>query len=87
MANHKSALKRIKQDKIRTIRNVDKKSRMKTMVKKFFESVSSGEKTAIASSFRVAQSEISKGVSSGVLHKNTASRKISRLSSVFKANV
>jgi small subunit ribosomal protein S20 len=83
MANHKSALKRIRQSEKRTDRNRDRISKIKTFIKKFVNSLESGN---AASMFSVAQSEIQKGVSKGVLHKNTASRKVSRLSKMLKAS-
>lgn len=82
MANHKSALKRIKQSEKRTVRNTDRISRIKTFVKKFIASLNSGENAA--ASFSTVQSEIMKGVTKGVLHKNAAARKISRLNRMLK---
>ncbi|MBE6447090.1 MAG: 30S ribosomal protein S20 [Alphaproteobacteria bacterium] len=84
MADHKSALKRIRQTKTRTIRNKDRISRIKTFIKKF--TLALGGENAEAS-FSAAQSEIERGVSKGVLHKNAASRKISRLHKMLKASV
>ncbi|MDR2781814.1 MAG: 30S ribosomal protein S20 [Holosporaceae bacterium] len=82
MANHKSALKRIKQSEKRTVLNKGRLSRIKTFIKKFISSLGSGE---AASTFSNAQSEIRKGVTKGALHKNTANRKISRLSKLLKS--
>lgn len=81
MADHKSALKRIRQTETRTARNRDRISRIKTFIKKFLNSL--GTKDA-ESNFRVAQAEIQKGVTKGVFHKNTANRKVSRLSRILK---
>jgi small subunit ribosomal protein S20 len=81
MANHKSALKRIRQTEKRSALNSGRISRIKTFVKKFISSLGSGE---AVSAFSCAQSEIQKGVSKGTLHKNTANRKISRLSRLLK---
>ncbi len=83
MADHKSALKRIRQTKVRTIRNRDRISRIRTFIKKFIASIGSKEAEI---NFIAAQSELSKGVSRGVLNKNTASRKISRLNKLLKAS-
>ncbi len=83
MADHKSALKRIRQTKVRTIRNKDRISRIRTFIKKFVASIGSKE---AETNFIAAQSELSKGVSRGVLNKNTASRKISRLNKLLKAS-
>jgi len=83
MANHKSALKRIKQNTKRAEHNKDRISRVKTFIKKFIASLGTND---AVSSFSVAQSEIQRGVSRGVLHKNTANRKVSRLNRLLKAS-
>lgn len=82
MADHKSALKRIRQTETRTARNRDRISRIRTSVKKFVQSLGTGN---MATAFVEAQSELQKGVTKGVLHKNTASRKISRMYNRMKA--
>ncbi|MDR2766669.1 MAG: 30S ribosomal protein S20 [Holosporaceae bacterium] len=82
MANHKSAFKRIKQNAKKADRNVDRISRIRTFIKRFMTSLGAGDGSAALSS---AQSEIQKGVTKGVIHKNTAARKISRLSKKLKA--
>ncbi|MDR0968806.1 MAG: 30S ribosomal protein S20 [Holosporaceae bacterium] len=82
MANHKSALKRIRQSEKRTALNKGRISRIKTFIKKFVSSL--GSENA-SSAFSNAQSEIQKGVAKGVLHRNTANRKISRLHRLFKS--
>lgn len=81
MANHKSALKRVRQTATRTQRNRDRISRIKTFIKKFISSLGSSE---AESAFSAAQSEIHKGVTKGVLHKNAASRKVARLNKLLK---
>lgn len=81
MANHKSALKRIRQTATRTQRNRDRISRIKTFIKKFISSLGSPE---AESAFSAAQSEIQRGVTKGVLHKNAASRKVARLNKLLK---
>ena len=83
MANHKSALKRIRQRAKETDRNRNRISRVRTFIKKFTVSLSI-EQDALAT-FQCAQSEIQKGVSNGVLHKNAASRMVSRLSKMLKS--
>lgn len=83
MANHKSALKRIRQTEKRTARNGDRISRIRTFIKKFLASLGSADAGKF---FSQAQSEIQKGVTKGVLHKNTAGRKISRLSKMLKVS-
>jgi small subunit ribosomal protein S20 len=82
MANHKSALKRIRQNKKRTDRNGDRINRIRTFIKKFTTNLGSAE---ALSAFSSAQSEIQRGVTKGVLHKNTANRKVSRLSKMLKS--
>lgn len=79
MANIKSAKKRIKVIETKTARNKAAKSKLKTILKKFDQAVASGDKAAAEAQLKVCTSELSKAVSKGILHKNTASRKISRL--------
>lgn len=85
MANTKSAKKRIRQTERRTAVNRARLSRVRTFVKKVETAINSGDKDAAAAMFRVAQPEIQRGVTKGVLHRNTASRKLSRLSQRIKA--
>lgn len=85
MANHKSAEKRIRQTERRTEVNRARVSRIRTFLKKVETAISSGDKTAASNAFREAQPELMRGVSKGVLHKNTVSRKLSRLSGRIKA--
>ncbi|GHU10572.1 30S ribosomal protein S20 [Alphaproteobacteria bacterium] len=82
MANHKSALKRVKQSEKRAEDNRGRISRIKTFIKKFLSSLRS---SSAGSAFSDAQSEIQKGVSKGVLHKNSASRKVARLNKMLKS--
>ncbi|MDR1551518.1 MAG: 30S ribosomal protein S20 [Holosporaceae bacterium] len=82
MANHKSVLKRIRQSEKRTSVNKNRISRIKTFIKKFISSLGSGNSE---DAFSKVQSEIQRGVSKGVLHRNTASRKVSRLSKMLKS--
>ena len=79
MANIKSAKKRIKVIETKTLRNKAIKSRVKTAIKKVDAAVAAGDKDLAKSSLNNAISEIDKACSKGVYHKNTASRKISRL--------
>lgn len=85
MANHKSAEKRIRQTERRTEINGARKSRIRTFVKKVEIAIGSGDKAAAAEAFKLAQPELMRGVSKGVLHQNTVSRKLSRLSARIKA--
>lgn len=80
MANIKSAKKRILVIKTKTERNKAIKSKVKTYVKKVDAAIASGDKAAAQSALVAATSVIDKAASKGVYHKNTASRKISRLS-------
>lgn len=83
MANIKSAKKRIKVIEKKTLRNKMVKSKLKTVLKKFDAAVASGDKSAAENMLKVCTSEISKAASKGILHKNTASRKISRLAAMY----
>lgn len=84
MANHKSAEKRFRQTKTRTARNRARVSRIRTFVKKVELALASGNKDAAADALKVAQPELHRGVTKGVLHRNTAARKLSRLSARLK---
>ena len=79
MANIKSAKKRILVTEIKTARNKAIKSKVKTYVKKVEQAVALNDKAAAQAALLQATSEISKAASKGVYHKNTASRKVSRL--------
>lgn len=79
MANHKSAAKRNKQNAIRNARNTHIRSTMRTLVKQVRESVAAGDQEAAQSSLAKAVPYIDKTAAKGVIHKATASRKISRL--------
>lgn len=79
MAQHSSALKRIRRDEKQTERNHARKSRLRTFIKKVELAISSGNKTEAQTALHAAQPEIMRGVTKGVLHQKTASRKMSRL--------
>ncbi len=79
MANIKSAKKRILVIETKTARNKAIKSRVKTYIKKVEAAVASGDQSAAQAALLAATSEIDKATSKGIFHKNTASRKISRL--------
>lgn len=85
MANHKSAEKRIRQTATRTEVNRARVSRIRTFLKKVETAIASGDKSVAAEAFKQAQPELMRGVSKGVLHANTVSRKLSRLSGRIKA--
>ena len=85
MAHHQSAKKRIRQTARRTAVNRNRVSRIRTFVKKFDIAVASGDKAAAAAAFREALPELQRGISSGVLHRNTVARKVSRMAARVKA--
>lgn len=85
MANHKSAEKRIRQTATRTEVNRARVSRIRTFLKRVETAIASGDKSVAAEAFKQAQPELMRGVSKGVLHANTVSRKLSRLSGRIKA--
>jgi len=84
MANTASARKRIRQTITRTARNHARKSRMRTFVRKVEAAIATGDKTAAADAFRVAQPEMQRASGKGVVHPNTIARKLSRLSARIK---
>lgn len=85
MANTKSAKKMVRKIARRTEVNTARRSRVRTYIRKVEEAISTGDKTAAQEALRVAQPEIMRAVTKGVMHKNTSSRKISRLSARIKA--
>jgi small subunit ribosomal protein S20 len=85
MANHKSAKKRIIRNANRALINGARVSRIRTFVKKVDVAIAAGDADAAREALRVAQPELQRGVSRGVLHKNTVARKISRLAARVKA--
>ena len=85
MANTPSAKKRVRQITRKTDVNKARRSRIRTYIKKVEESINSGESDNAIIALKLAQPEIQRGVTKGIFHKNTASRKISRLSRRVKA--
>ena len=85
MANHTSSKKRIRRNDRRAAINGARMSRIRTFIKKVETALASGDGAAAREALRVAQPEIQRGVTRGVLHRNTASRKISRLAARVKA--
>jgi small subunit ribosomal protein S20 len=79
MANHKSAMKRDRQSKVRRLRNRKIKSRMKTAVRKIEEALVAGAEDQAQEALKIAVPIIQKSASKGTIHSKTASRKISRL--------
>jgi small subunit ribosomal protein S20 len=84
MANTKSAKKMVRKIARRTEVNKSRRSRVRTFVRKVEEAVASGDKKAATTALKSAEPEIMRGVTKGVLHKNTASRKVSRLAARVK---
>jgi small subunit ribosomal protein S20 len=80
LANHKSAIKRNQQNTARKLRNQMGRSRIKSLTKEVLTSVEAGNKEEALQAFRKAAPVIQKAASKGTIHRNTASRKISRLS-------
>ena len=80
MANTPQAKKRIRRNDRRAEINGARVSRIRTFVKKVELALTTGDKDAAAAALAAAQPEMQRGVSKGVLHRNTVSRKISRLS-------
>ena len=84
MANHKSAKKRIRRNAHRAEINKSRISRIRTFIKKVEKAIATGDGANAKEALRVAQPVIMRGVTKGVLHKNTASRKMSRLAQRIK---
>ncbi|MEC9196179.1 MAG: 30S ribosomal protein S20 [Pseudomonadota bacterium] len=85
MANTPQSKKRARQNERRFAVNKARRSRIRTFLRKVEEAIASGDKDAAANALRAAQPELMRGVSKGLVHKNTAARKMSRLSSRVKA--
>ena len=85
MANHASSKARIKRNARRATINGTRRSRIRTFVKKIELALNAGDAKEAETAFKVAQPEIQRGVAKGILPKNTAARKISRLSARIKA--
>lgn len=84
MAHHQSAKKRIRQTERRTAVNRARTSRIRSFIKKVETAIASGDADAARSALREAEPEMMRGVRAGVMHKNTASRKVSRLAARLK---
>ncbi len=84
MANTASARKRIRQTERRTERNRAHKSRMRSFVRKVEEALAGGNAEAAREALRLAQPEMQRAATKGVIHRNTVARKLSRLSSRIK---
>jgi len=80
LANHKSALKRVRQNKKRQLRNNSKKTRIKSVVRALEAAIAEKSPAEVQEHMRLAQKAIAKTAAKGTIHKRTASRNISRLS-------
>lgn len=85
MANTRSAKKAIRQIERRTDANRARRSRMRTYVRKLEEAIASGDKAVAATAFTKAESEIARTALRGIIHRNTAARKVARLAKRVKA--
>ena len=85
MANTRSAKKMVRKIANRTEVNKARRSRVRTFVRKVEEAIEAGDKSAAQEALRSAQPELMRAVTKGVMHKNTSSRKVSRLSARVKA--
>ncbi len=85
MANSPQAKKRVRQIARRTAVNQSRRSRIRTYVRKVEEAIASGDQNAAVEALKAAQPEIMRGAGKGIMHKNTASRKVSRLNGRVKA--
>lgn len=85
MAHHKSAKKRIRRNARRAEVGGARRGRVRTFLRKVEEAIAGGDKTVATEALKAAQPEIHRGVGTGVLHRNTAARKLSRLSARIKA--
>jgi len=85
MPNIKSAKKRVRRTERRTEINRARMSRVRTFIKKVETAIEAGDKAAAEEALKTAQPEIMRGVTKGVLHRNTAARRVSRLSARVKA--
>ena len=85
MANTSQSKKRARQNEARFQINKARRSRIRTYLRKVEEAIASGDKDAATKALQAAQPELMRGVTKGVFHKNTASRKMSRLASRVKS--
>lgn len=85
MANTPQSKKRARQNLRRAAVNKNRRSRIRTYLRKVEEAIASGDKDAASAALRAAQPELMRGVTKGIFHKNTASRKMSRLAARVKS--
>lgn len=85
MANKNSSKKMVRKIERRTLINKSRRSRIRTFVRKVEEAIASGDHGAARDALRAAEPEMMRGAGKGIMHKNTAARKISRLSKRVKS--
>ena len=85
MANTRSAKKAVRHIARRTEINMNRRSRVRSYLRKVEEAIASGDQGAATAALQAAQPEIMRGAQKGIMHKNTASRKVSRLAKRIKA--
>jgi small subunit ribosomal protein S20 len=85
MAHSRQAKKRVRQTQRRTLANKTRMSRVRTFIRRVETAIAGGDHEAARAALRAAQPEIMRGVSKGVLKRNTAARRVSRLSRQVKA--
>jgi len=85
MANHAASKKSIRQIERRTVVNNDRRTRTRTFVRKVEEAIDAGNQADAVAALKAAQPEMMRSAQRGVFHRNTVSRKISRLSARIKA--
>ena len=85
MPHHKSAEKRLRQTEKRTVINRARLSRVRTFVKKVETAIETGDKVVAQSALQLAQPELHRATTKGVMHKNTIARKLSRLAARINA--
>ncbi len=85
MANHVSALKRARQDIVKRNRNRAQKSAMRTAIKRVYAAIAAGDQEAANAEMRTAASLIARAGRKNNIHRNQASRRISRINAKIKA--
>ena len=85
MANSPQSKKRARQNDRNRLVNKNRRSRIRTFIRKVEEAIAGGDKESALVALRFAQPELMRGVSKGIFHKNTAARKMSRLAARVNA--
>ena len=87
MPNIKSAAKRARKEKVRRARNKAAKSALRTMIKKFNQAVAGGDHVAAANAYKVAVKCVDQAAAKGIIHKNNAERKKSKMTKKLNAMI